>query len=1022
MAALDRRGRWPCAAVACAVVLAAAAQVPAGAGSPIASGGSEHGYLLAPPRPRIGPIAFMDIPTNPYTEKFRELQPRSVEDSFAPIEMAARKELAALEQAGQRDSADAATLLDYLLSAMMWRGELLEPEALELAQRAVRIKERVYGPTDPELGSSLVRVGVVFEETGKYPAARQAYERALSLYDGTGQAEGPSKAVDIHQALTTRCRLAAVLLKTGEYGRARRLVDEAVLARPTSHEARLSLGAALTAMGDYETARWLLEGFLALKRSWILYKAGAMANLALVMVATGEEQRARELAEEALAIETRVWVPWHPARTATTYNLALILALLGEHARARRLLQELAIVQERTLGPEHPDLALTLLGMANLLTLAGDEQAARSLYDRVVPLQRRLLNPLDPDLPFTLVSAAWFHWHAGDRRRSVELSLEAERLARRQFEDAVRGLSQREALRYETIRVSGLDLSFTFLASLDRAARGTWVQRVWDELVRSRALVLDEMARRAHLTGDPQNVVATNEELARARGELSKLTYRALGSEDPLRFRDELREKKLATERVERELARAHAGLPQEAQHRELDLLEIGRALPEASALVAFVLYNRLDLPPSDGQVGLQDRYHYLALVLYPARGKLLAVPLGSARAIDERIREWRESAGSDPRTAPDGSLGAEARYRERARRLREAVWDPIARELPGCRTVLVVPDGNLQLVSLATLPADDGGYLVETGPMFHYLSAERDLVGGAHRRESGGLLLVAAPDFDALPAPHVARAGSETAADATHGDLRSAACAATGLPRFSALAGADAEAETLAALWTTHDGGGKNGQNVLMLKHAAADEASFKRLAPGNRIVHLATHGFFLDERCLSLFSEPAAPSRGQNVSGVAGLPSGGDNPLLLSGLALAGANRARDAEVGPGEDGILTTEEVASLDLDGVEWVVLSGCETGLGEPRAREGVLGLRRAFRVAGAASLVMSLWSVQDDGTRLWMEALYRARFAGRSTVDAARAASLERLAAGRAAGRGTHPFFWGAFVTEGDWR
>jgi CHAT domain-containing protein len=144
--------------------------------------------------------------------------------------------------------------------------------------------------------------------------------------------------------------------------------------------------------------------------------------------------------------------------------------------------------------------------------------------------------------------------------------------------------------------------------------------------------------------------------------------------------------------------------------------------------------------------------------------------------------------------------------------------------------------------------------------------------------------------------------------------------------------------------------------------------------------------------------------------------------NPLLLSGLALSGANR-RTSVAADQDDGILTAEEVASMNLGGVEWAVLSACDTGVGESRAGEGVFGLRRAFQVAGARTIIMSLWSVDDEATREWMRALYQARFQrARSTAESIYDASLAVLRARRAAGLSTHPFYWGAFVAAGDWR
>ena len=150
--------------------------------------------------------------------------------------------------------------------------------------------------------------------------------------------------------------------------------------------------------------------------------------------------------------------------------------------------------------------------------------------------------------------------------------------------------------------------------------------------------------------------------------------------------------------------------------------------------------------------------------------------------------------------------------------------------------------------------------------------------------------------------------------------------------------------------------------------------------------------------------------------------MPVNGENPLLLSGLALAGANH-RDA-AGPDEDdGILTAEEIAAMDLSGTEWAVLSACDTGIGEIKVGEGVFGLRRAFQVAGARTVIMSLWSVEDESARQWMKVLYEGRLLKHlDTAEAVRNASLTVLKARRAHGESTHPFYWAGFVAAGDWR
>ena len=179
--------------------------------------------------------------------------------------------------------------------------------------------------------------------------------------------------------------------------------------------------------------------------------------------------------------------------------------------------------------------------------------------------------------------------------------------------------------------------------------------------------------------------------------------------------------------------------------------------------------------------------------------------------------------------------------------------------------------------------------------------------------------------------------------------------------------------------------------------------------------MLHLATHGFFLGGRCASALDRTVT----EQLPGIS-LVVAGENPLLLSGLVLAGANHRSNAAERE-EDGILTAEEIAALDLGGVEWAVLSACDTGVGALKAGEGVFGLRRAF--SAGAPIIMSLWAVEDEPAREWMAALYDGRFrAGLDTAKAAHQADLKVLTARRAKHESTHPFYWAGFVASGDWR
>jgi len=359
-------------------------------------------------------------------------------------------------------------------------------------------------------------------------------------------------------------------------------------------------------------------------------------------------------------------------------------------------------------------------------------------------------------------------------------------------------------------------------------------------------------------------------------------------------------------------------------------------------------------------------------------------------------------------------------------------VWDPVLLYLGNERSVFIVPDGALHLVNFSALPMNTTRYLIEGGRRLHYLAAERDLV--PHATRSGeGLLALGAPDFDDVDlfTGEKSRSAEPQSPRLVAGKSvyrgPHSACGDFQSLHFEPLPASARETEEVAVLWrkgTDERGAARlrgasvaELSGVVHLRGSDASEAAFKQQAEGKRVLHLATHGFFLGGQCTST-RDNATKSRLSRESGSVV----GENPLLLSGLAFAGANHRQSAGLDD-EDGILTAEEIASLDLSGTEWAVLSACDTGVGEVKTSEGVLGLRRAFQVAGAHTLIMSLWAVDDQATRAWMLELYHQRLVEhRPTIDSVYQASLKALRERRTKHLSTHPFYWAGFVAAGDWR
>lgn len=964
---------------------------------------------------------------------------------YAAAESAARRVLAEAEAKRGPESLAAASALDLLSAALRLGGRIRGSEMRSSAERALAIREMEVGKDHPDVAAGLQTLASALASAGDFRTARPFLERALAIQENT---LGPAHP-DVARTLV---ELGDLIHEIGDYEGSRKPYERALRIReqalgpdhPDTAASLFRLGRLLYFLDHMAPARELYERALRIQEKSLLN------NLGPLLQDLGEDEAAKSLCERAVAIYEKVLGPEDMDLANVMNSLANILKRRGDFAGARALYERSIAMAEKLVDPQHPFLGEDLNDYGDLLVRTGDLEGARRSFERSLAIRQSAVGPEHLDVASSLNNLARLDWLTGQPERALRRSLQAEAIVRRQFVNTARSLSEREALRYEQIRTSVLDVALSALAGATLPTEMT--PQVWDEVVRSRALVLDEMAARSRAAASREGpeIAALAEKLEQARNRLAGLVVAGAEAGKPERYREQFRQALEAKERAERALAEKSSSFREEQARGKVGLEEVRQALPSGAALIAYARYNRLPRPKAKQAIAsawANSVPSYLALVIHPGQRSPAVVPLGAAEEVEARIQEWREQVGKAPAFLA-GRKG-EQRYTAAAEGLRRAVWDPVAPKIGASRTVFVVPEGALHLVNLATLPASSGRYLIEDGPTLHYLSTERDIVRARRTwREGVGVFVLGGPDYDASPAAVSQAAagigapdGGGTDADAPRPGAGSAAvasssalgravlyrsagsgCADLRSLRFQPLPGARIEADELEALWIKAFTEGRGGRgDVLKLMGPRAGETAFKRSVAGRRILHLATHGFFAPGACDASKAVgsggAAAASRAEPAALLA------ENPLLLSGLALAGANRRDEMGRAAGaEDGILTAEEIAGLDLSEVEWVVLSACETGVGKVQAGEGVLGLRRAFEVAGVGTLIMSLWSVEDAATREWMRLLYEQRLRGLSTAQAVRNASLEVLETRRKAGRTPHPFYWGAFVAAGDWK
>jgi CHAT domain-containing protein/tetratricopeptide (TPR) repeat protein len=943
-----------------------------------------------------------------------------------------------------KDEADPAAAIDLEKRALAIREKALGPEHLAVAdclfdlaiserrigqyasarpyyERALAIREKALGADDDVVQMTQHDLAGLLNELGENVEAKRLFERLLASQERT---YGP----DSSEAATTWMELSTVAQETGDAAESVRLCKLCLarlerLSSPMSEEEFFQLNncaGALLDIGDYAEAEPALDRALAFAEktfgadySYTAYTLKSLGDLARLK---GDYATARPRYERAIAIMEKSYDPDYPPLAEFLMSFADLLHQTGQIEAALPLVERSLAIWEKSLGPDHPLVAQALDRLAMLRNAKGESAAARPLLERALAIEEKSLGAEDPQAADTRRNLAEVLADLGDVQGALDSALRAELARNDHVRLTSRSLPERQALRYAATTESSLPLALTLAANgLEPASR----RRVWDAVVRSRALVLDEMAARHGALARSNDAAIPPLLMVRAAAStrLANLVIRGPDDGEPAKYRKLLDDGRREKEQAEQALAAKNAAFREGLAREGLGWKEVAFSLPSGSALVAYALYDRYDLPREPEKAAKRSVPSYLAFVLRGGSPDAAALPLGAAQDVDSLIAAWQREAAHGAFAPGRSAADARAAYRSAGDALRRKVWDPIAAKLKGAERVFVVPDGALHLVSLASLPIGKTQYLIETEPLVHYLSAERDLVlmqaAGANGK---GLLALGGAAFDATSSSSASPAAVGTASSTFRGGR--SGCGGFQSIRFEPLPGSAREVDEIAGLWSRPD----DATAIDELKGVGASEGAFKKSAQGHRILHLATHGFFLGGRCVSALDSSRGVAGLVTAETAAPRPVVGENPLLLSGLALAGANH-RDAAGPDEEDGILSAEEIASLDLSGVEWAVLSACDTGVGEIKAGEGVFGLRRAFQLAGARTLIMSLWSVDDEATRSWMRSLYTGRLESHlDTAEAVRQASLEVLRDRRKRNVSTHPFYWAAFVAAGDWR
>lgn len=958
------------------------------------------------------------------------------------------------------------------LHALKLHGQGRYVEALALVEENLAIRRRVLGEQHRDTAMSLNDLGGLLHSMGDHAGARPYYEEALTLRRQVLGDEHPVTAKSLNN-------LGSLLHTMADYAGARPYYEQSLAIRrkvlgehhPDTAMSLSGLGVLLHAMGDYAGARPCLDQALAIRREVLgkehLDTARSLGNLGSLLQTMGDYAGARPCYEEVLAIRRKVLGPEHPDTARSLRNLGLLLKSTADYAGARPYLEQALVLHRKVLGEEHPDTAVSLNNLGGLLDSMADNAGAKPYYEQALAIRRKVLGEEHPDTATSLNNLGGLLHEMGDyagARPYYEQAL----VIRRKVLGAEHPLTAASLSNWGSLLDSMGDVSGALpyykqalAIVVEQIEASAIAQNEAGQRAMSRSVqaYLDSYLSLCLRSGDQSGaeayravlnwkgatlvrqraarMVAENENLAPLFAELQGVTRKwsalsaALPQADP-RWGERLAA--LVEEKDRLELALSRQSAEFRTATGRVEIADLQAALPDGSALVDYFEFSFRE--PSAETPGQFDWRQSLAAFVIRTDGEVQMFDLGAMEPIAQAIDVWRRGHG----------LGADAETAGRL--LREKLWTPLAAAIGDAELVLVSPDGALGKLPFAALPgARAGSYLIEDVALA-LVPAPRlipAMAAGADRRElPRELLVLGGVDYDRSAAsdPHALA----VAAPRKRPWNRGAAAQQeeiVGSMEWLFLPGSDSEASYIAGLYQRLMDLPSDSEQVVHLRGAGATEEAFRQFAGECYLLHLATHGFFAaeDKKSALDFDEVERAAMRDNPFGDRLSAVRGYSPGLLSGLVLAGANVPLTIPDDPEQlsavpdDGHLTADEIAFMSLAGARLIVMSACESGLGETAGGEGLLGIQRAFQVAGARTTIATLWKVNDEATRRIMEEFYRNYLEREmSPRDALRAAQLWALNNPNLVPRGSDPppdqagqsrlppQFWAAFTLSGDWR
>ncbi|MGR6087345.1 MAG: tetratricopeptide repeat protein [Arcticibacter sp.] len=830
--------------------------------------------------------------------------------------------------------------------------------ALSSIEESIKIKKIIFGAESPETASSLDVLAEILTDLGEYENATPIFEETLRIRKKHFGNEHP----DVTNSLEG---LATCYSNLGDINSAFSLYDEILRNRlktlgsehPDVATSLFNMATIYFDLENYNKVVSLLEEAIRIQKNAFGDKHSSVANSLMLWAATesrlNQKEQALLLMEEAFNIYLFIYGKEHPQTAIMQQNIAVLYTDLGAYEKAIQLFEEGLKVYKKIYGGEHQNVGAFLYSMARVYYGTKDDKEAMRLIEESLCIRKKVFGNNHPEVATTLSFLSAVNYNCKKYKKAMTTKIEELAITKCQILKELTLYAEDQRLEYINKKTIDFEILDYFHAYHGAEYPQSIIQALNNNIfLNGIGLRSSQQLRRSILeSGDSvlieqyEDWIALKRRLIKA-DELTMEEWKNEGIDtDSIQDRIEYLERNLATR------SKDFASIKEKDQ---LDYLKVKQSLKPNEAYVLFNSFPYFKNGPRT------DFVLYGAYIIRPNQQEPQWVYLFEQRTLDSLLE------GSNPEETINYIYTSADLYR--------SIWRPLELALQGAEQVMFSPAGSLHRVAFHAI-TDSTGHTLSQRYQLKQVSGATQVVYPANpilfeeNSTSNAIALFGGINYQSTSTE------MQQALQGLNIDTSLAFATRSLLPNedqrgltWNYLPGTKTEVTRIEGLFKS------KGKNTMLYQDNLGLEDRLKRLeskqAP--RVLHLATHGFYLPD---------PKQNWNQNMFQTIGEDnrfSRADNPLLRSGLLFAGASRTWKGEpTEPGaEDGILTAMEVANLDLRNTRMVVLSACQTALGDVKGKEGVFGLQRGFKLAGVDYIVMSLWPVPDKETSEFMELFY----------------------------------------------